>query len=183
VLDTVFELPKNRFAQQFSDLYSNIVRGSVQREIVLRAFASSFADDISTSEVCQIVKTKLGVKNPSSYKAQLSSPQFGSVIYTPVGRHRGTVRFSNPIFQIYIRLRPSIYKDVDRNVRSAFIRSQIDHLSHQSGAKPLPAFRGAASRTSHVQRWSLSSLRRAARPALGGSCLSTLRALALAGSR
>lgn len=120
VLDTVYELPKNRFAQQFSDTYSNVVRGSAQREIVLRAFANSFADDIPTSEIYQILRTKLGVKNPSSYKAQLSSPRFGSVIYTPVSRHKGDVRFSDPIFKIYIRLRPSIYKDVDKRVRSAF---------------------------------------------------------------
>jgi hypothetical protein len=120
VLDTVYELPKNRFAQQFSDAYSNIVRGSIQRETVLRAFANSFVDDISTSTVYQILRTKLGVKNPSSYKAQLSSPQFGSVIYTPAGRHRGEIRFSDPIFKIYIRLRPSIYLGVDKRVRSAF---------------------------------------------------------------
>ena len=119
VLDTVYELPKNRFAQQFSDAYSNIVRGSAQREIVLRAFANSFVDDIPTSETYQILRTKLGVTNPSSYKAQLSSPQFGSVIYTPVGRHRGDVRFSDPIFKIYIRLTPSIHKDVDKRVRDA----------------------------------------------------------------
>jgi Cdc6-like AAA superfamily ATPase len=120
VFDTMYELPKNRFAQQFSNAYSNVVRGSVQREIVLRAFASSFEDDISTSKVYQILKTRLDVTNPSSYKAQLSSPQFGSVIYTPAGRHRGDVRFSDPIFKIYIRLRPSICKDVDERVREAF---------------------------------------------------------------
>lgn len=120
VVDTMHELPRNRFAQQFSDAYSKIVRDSVQREIVLRAFASTFEDDISTSKVYQILKTRLEVTNPSSYKRQLSSAKFGSVIYTPVGRHRGDVCFSNPIFKIYVRLRPSIYKDVDKKVRSAF---------------------------------------------------------------
>lgn len=120
VLDTVYELPKNRFAQQFSDAYSNIVRGSFQREMVLRAFATTFSDDISTSMIYQILKTRLEVANPSSYKAQLSSPQFGSVIYTPIGGHRGDVRFSDPIFKVYIRLRPSIHKNVDWRVRSAF---------------------------------------------------------------
>ena len=120
VLDTVYELPKNRFAQQFSDAYSTVVGSSVQREIVLRAFANSFVDDIPTSETYQILRTKLGVKNPSTYRAQLSSPQFGSVIYTPVGRHRSDVRFSDPIFKIYIRLTPSIHKDIDKRVRSAF---------------------------------------------------------------
>jgi len=120
VLDTVFELPSNRFAQQFSDTYSNIVRGSVQREIVLRAFANWMNDDIPTSKIYALLRTKLGVKNPSSYKTQLSSPQFGSVIYTPVGRHRGDVRFSDPIFKIYVRLTPSIYEGVDKSTRSVF---------------------------------------------------------------
>ena len=120
VLDTIYELPKNRFAQQFTDAYSNIVRGSVQREIVLKAFARPRTDYITTSEIYQILKTKLGVKNPSSYKTQLSSPDFGSVIYTPVGRHRGDVCFSDPIFKIYVSLRPSIHKDVDKMVRVAF---------------------------------------------------------------
>jgi hypothetical protein len=121
VLDTIYELPQNRFAQQFTDAYSNIVRGSIQREVALRAFANSFADDIPTSEVYQILRSKLGVTNPSSYKTQLSSPQFGSVIYTPAGRHRGDVRFADPIFKIYVRLRPSIHKDVDKRVRAAFL--------------------------------------------------------------
>jgi Cdc6-like AAA superfamily ATPase len=120
VLDTIYELPRNRFAQQFTDAYSNVVRGSAQREIVLKAFAYPRTDYITTSEIYQILKTKLGVKNPSSYKTQLSSPEFGSVIYTPVGRHRGDACFSDPIFKIYVSLRPSIHKDVDKMVRAAF---------------------------------------------------------------
>jgi hypothetical protein len=120
VLDAQYELPKSRFAQQFSDIYSRIVRDSPQRETVLRAFANWFSEDIPTSEVYRVLRSRLEVSSPSPYKAQLTSAEFGSVIYTPPGRHRGEVRFADPIFKVYIRLTPSIYEDVDSKVRSAF---------------------------------------------------------------
>lgn len=125
VLDAIYELPSNRFGQQFSDTYSRIVRASPQRETVLRAFADWFSDDIPTTEIYRVLKADLGVANPSSYKAELASPKFGPVIYTPVGRRRGDVRFADPIFKVYIRLTPSIHKGVDRRVRSAFASAAV----------------------------------------------------------
>jgi len=119
-LDAQYELPKSRFAQQFSDVYSRIVRDSPQRETVLRAFANWFSDDIPTSEVYRVLRSRLEVTNPSPYKAQLTNAEFGGVIYTPPGRHRGEVRFADPMFKVYIRLTPSIYEGVDSKVRSAF---------------------------------------------------------------
>jgi Cdc6-like AAA superfamily ATPase len=120
VLDAQYELPKSRFAQQFSDAYSRIVRDSPQRETVLRAFANWFSDDIPTSEIYRVLKADLGITNPSAYKAQLASPEFKCVIYTPPGRHRGEVRFADPMFKVYVRLTPSLFDDVDSRVRSAF---------------------------------------------------------------
>jgi Cdc6-like AAA superfamily ATPase len=120
VLDAIYELPKNRFAQQFSDSYSRIVRDSAQRETVLRAFAEWFGDDIPTGEIYQVLRSRLGVAHPSTYKAQLTKDEFGRVIHTPLGRHKNEVRFTDPIFKIYIRLTPSSYDGVDRRVRAAF---------------------------------------------------------------
>jgi hypothetical protein len=121
VLDAQYELPRNRFAQQFSDAYSRIVRDSPQRETVLRAFANCISEDIPTSEIYRVLKSDLGIANPSAYKTQLASPEYQSVIYTPPGRHRGEVRFADPIFKVYIRLTRSIFEDVDKRVRSAFL--------------------------------------------------------------
>ena len=119
VVQAVDSITRNQFAQQFSDMYRNIVRNSYQREMVLRAFASWHGIDIPTSEVYKVLKSELGVTNPSVYKGQLTSPSYGRVIHTPQFRNRAWVRFSNEMFKIYCTLRPSIYNDVDANVRDA----------------------------------------------------------------
>jgi Cdc6-like AAA superfamily ATPase len=121
VLDAIYELPMNRFAAQFSDKYSKIVRDSPPRETVLRAFAEWRRDDIPTSEIYRVLRSRLGVANPSLYKTQLTKEEFGRVIYTPPGRHLREVRFADPIFRVYIRLIPSICEGIDSRVRSAFL--------------------------------------------------------------
>jgi AAA ATPase domain len=115
-----YEMSTNHFAQQFSDMYSKIVGDSYQREIVLRAFALWPGVDIPLSEVYRILKSRLDVPNPSAYKSELASPEFGRVIYTPEGRHQGEVRFANGMFKAYIRLTRSTYEDVANRVSSAF---------------------------------------------------------------
>jgi Cdc6-like AAA superfamily ATPase len=112
-------ITRNQFALQFGDMYRNIVRNSYQRETVLRAFAEWQATDIPTSEVYWVLKERLGVTNPSSYKTQLASRDYGRVIYAPQFRNRAWIRFSNEMFKVYVRLRPSIYTDVDKNVKAA----------------------------------------------------------------
>jgi Cdc6-like AAA superfamily ATPase len=121
VIRAVDTITANRFVQQFSDMYLNIVRNSYQREIVLRTFASWRAPDIPTSEIYRVLKTKLGVSNPSVYKRQLTSREYGRVIHTPPNRNPALVRFANEMFKIYIRLVPSVYTDVDAKVRGAFV--------------------------------------------------------------
>lgn len=119
-VDAANSLVGNRFAQQFSDMYQNAVRDSMQRELVLRAFAEWRMGDIPTADVYRILKEKLGVNNPSAYRGHLTSAEYGSVIFSPAFQSRGLVRFRNEMFKAYVRIRRSIYVGVDTNVREAF---------------------------------------------------------------
>ena len=119
VLQAVEAINSNQFAQQFSDMYRNIVRNSYQRETVLRTFAEWRSPDIPTSEIYRALKNDLGISNPSVYKKQLSSREYGRVVHTPQVGNRGWVRFANEMFKVYVRLRPSLYTNVDINVRAA----------------------------------------------------------------
>jgi hypothetical protein len=120
VVTALNELVRNRFAQQFSDMYQNAVRDSAIREMVLRAFAEWNAENIPTSEVYRLLKGKLDVSNPSIYKGHLASAEFGSIIFSPAFQSRGLVRFRNQMFKVYVKLRSSIYKDVADQVNAAY---------------------------------------------------------------
>jgi len=119
VVRAVNELTDNQFAHQFAETYRNVVRNSYQREKVLRTFAEWRDVDIPTSEIYRKLKTELGVSNPSVYRKQLNSGEYRRIITTPQTRNRGWVRFSNEMFKVYVRLRPSIYNDVDNEVWEA----------------------------------------------------------------
>lgn len=114
------DMSRNQFAQQFSDEYTSIVGNSPNRETVLRAFASWRTPDIPTSEVHKIVKSKLGVKNPSFYKAQLASVKYGRPIHSLHGHDGARMTFANDMFKVYIRLTPSVHDEIDVRVREAF---------------------------------------------------------------
>jgi hypothetical protein len=116
---TVANLTSNRFAQQFSDLYQQAVKDSMNREMLLRTLAKWNSRDIPTSEVYPVAKD-LGVSNPSICRRQLSADAGGRVLVTPAFQDRGVVRFRNEMFKIYVRLRPSIYQGVDRIVDAAW---------------------------------------------------------------
>lgn len=119
VIRAIETIGKNQFAQQFSDMYRSIVGSSIQREMVLRTFAEWTSPDIPTSEIYRVTKVNLGITNPSVYKGQLSSREYGRVIYTPDPHNVAWVRFSNEMFKVYVRLCTSIYSKVARDVREA----------------------------------------------------------------
>ena len=119
VLTAVENITNNQFAQQFSDIYRNVVRDSYQREMVLRAFAEWRGPDIPTTEVYRLLKTKLAVSNPSVYKGHLSGREYGQILVTPEFRNRTWVRFANEMFKTYVRLRGSIFVDLDKKVTDA----------------------------------------------------------------
>lgn len=112
----VLSIVSNRFAQQFADMYQNAVRDSYSREVVLRSFAHWRQRDIPTGEVYAKLKKQLDVSNPSVYRGHLCQKDFGPILYTPVFQRRGLVRFRNEMFKAYVRMRPSIYQDVDELV-------------------------------------------------------------------
>lgn len=119
VLQAIDAITSNQFAQQFSDSYLLAVRNSPEREAALRTFAEWRDVDIPTGEVYKVLKARFGVKNPSAYRGQLASREYGRVIVIPQHRNPTWVRFDNQMFKIYVRLRKSIYPNVDKNVRDA----------------------------------------------------------------
>ena len=111
------DLTRNRFAQQFADAYQMAVRDSAKREIVLRMAAKWPGRDIPTGEIYRLVREPpLGVRSPSNYKGHLCSEHYGPVFLTPAYQKQGLVRFANEMFKVYIRVRGSLYEDVDANV-------------------------------------------------------------------
>lgn len=120
-----YDLSTNQFARKFSQDYVKIVRNSPKRETVLRAFACWRTRDIPTSEVYRILKTELGIRNPSGYRTQLASHEYGRVIHTVHGRNSGWVNFTNEMFKVYISLAPSVYKGTDDRVDKAFKDVQL----------------------------------------------------------
>jgi Cdc6-like AAA superfamily ATPase len=113
------EILRNRFAQQFADMYQMAVRDSSVREMTLRAFAKWTDPDIPTGEVYRVLR-RLGVNGASTYRGHLCQSEYGSILFVPVLQKRGLVRFRNEMFKAYVRLRPSIYEDLDRKVDEAW---------------------------------------------------------------
>jgi Cdc6-like AAA superfamily ATPase len=109
----------NRFAQRFADMYQMAVRDSARRESALRVFAQWYEADIPTGEIYRILRT-LGVNGGSTYRSHLCAPEFGSILFAPVFQTRGLVRFKNEMFKAYVRMRPSIFEGVDRQVEAAY---------------------------------------------------------------
>lgn len=110
---------KNRFAQQFSDIYQVAVRDSMRREMALRAFAHWTQPDIPVGEVYRVLE-KMDVKGGSTYRGQLCEERYGSILFVPQMQARGLIRFRNEMFKAYIRMRPSIYEGVAAQVAEAW---------------------------------------------------------------
>ena len=113
--DAIRTLARNRFAQQFSDVYQMAVRDSRNREIVLRLMAKWPENDVPLSEIYRPAKS-LHVSNPSASKKDLMLKRHGVVILAPPEHDRGVVRFRNAVFKRYINLRDSIYRGVKERV-------------------------------------------------------------------
>lgn len=110
----------NSFAQQFADKYQRAVRDSHPREALLRALAEwKGGSDIPTVEVYRLLREKFGVSNPSVYKGHLMQEHYGSVLINPPYQQQGLVRFQSEMFRQYVRMRPSLYVDLDSQVRES----------------------------------------------------------------
>lgn len=118
LIDGVNGLVKNKFAQHFADQYQRAVRDSVQREMVLRAFAEYPKQDIPTSVVYPALRS-LGVTNPSIYLGHLCSSAYGEPLIRPGFQGRALVRFRNEMFRQYVLLAPSLYPGVANDVARA----------------------------------------------------------------
>ena len=112
---------QNTFAQQFADMYQMAVRDSYNREMTLRAFAAWRGPDIPTGEIYRFLKP-LGINGGSTYRAHLCQSEYGGILFVPTIQKRGLIRFRNEMFKAYVRMRPSIYADVDQKIDEAWKR-------------------------------------------------------------
>ena len=115
VVNAIDNLSKNRFAQQFSDLYNASVKDSYHREIVLRLLAKWWDDDVPISEIYKSAKIA-GVSNPSQYKKHLTQERYGRSIVDASHDSSGIVRFRNAMFKRYVDLRHSTFSGVKEGV-------------------------------------------------------------------
>ena len=118
VRSVIESLATRRLARQYYDKYNKAVRDSSPREFVLRAFAQWPDEDVPTSVVYPKLKA-LGVAAPSNYLGHLTQEHCGYIL-SPSPRQSRLYRFSDEMFKIYVRMRPSVYLGVDDDVRDAF---------------------------------------------------------------
>lgn len=95
-------LKAGRLAPVYEELYQVGVKHSPQRELLLRAFADSPEEEISTGAVYTCVQD-LGVTNPSQLMKELTAPVGFEPILIEV-RDR-CYRFADPVFRTYVKLR------------------------------------------------------------------------------
>jgi len=111
-------LVDNRFAQQYRDMYLKAVQDLDRREIVLRTLAIWRDEDIPVSDMYRVLR-RANIANPSRYVSDLLADTYGPVLMRPPFQKRGTVRFVNEMFKVYIRVRRPIF-DVHGVVRAAW---------------------------------------------------------------
>jgi Cdc6-like AAA superfamily ATPase len=111
-------LATTRLARQYYDAYTLAVRDSYPREFVLRLFALWGAEDIPTSGIYPKAKD-LGVMAPSNYLGHLTQAQCGSVL-VPSPQKSRLYRFSDEMFKVYVRTRPSYYEGVKEQAEATF---------------------------------------------------------------
>jgi hypothetical protein len=114
----VRSLSDNRFAQRFRDLYQAAVGDLWKREAVLRTFALWPGQDIPTGGIYRVLK-RVGITNPSPYVAHLASGSYGPILVRPPLQKRGTWRFANQMFKVYIKVRRPLF-DVNGRIRQAW---------------------------------------------------------------
>lgn len=114
----VRELGTNRMTQTYSDLYQRAIQDSYRREIVIRLFASWPEVDIPTSEVYPRAD-RLGVNGAPTYAGHLLRNQYGATLAKSPIQKRALYQFTDQMFKVYVRLRPSLFQDVDDKVEEA----------------------------------------------------------------
>ncbi|MBF4577478.1 P-loop NTPase fold protein [Frondihabitans sp. VKM Ac-2883] len=115
----VKQLADKRMARHYYDQYMHAVRDSRPREIVLRLFAHWTAEDIPTSEIYPMAYA-LGINAPSNYVGHLTHSDSGAVLVRSPQQTRGLYRFQDGMFKVYVRIRSSVYSDVDDEVKRVY---------------------------------------------------------------
>ncbi|MGH3484334.1 MAG: hypothetical protein ACRDPQ_14000 [Nocardioidaceae bacterium] len=126
ITSAVFSLNNNRFAQEFADTYQRVVGGSPNREMVLRAFALWPAEDVPNSDVYKILRNRLDMKSPYSYRTDLLN---ADILYSPDTRGPGLTRFNNEMFRVYVRICSSLAPGLDRRVEESMSPVETVSLS------------------------------------------------------
>lgn len=114
----VSALSDGPMAQQYQDLYQRAVGESANREIVLRLFSLWPQEDIPTREVYSLAGN-LDLSGPSAYLGQLVKSKHGSILRKSPSHGRALYRFNDEMFKAYVRMRSSIFPQVDSRVRTS----------------------------------------------------------------
>jgi len=98
VANAVKQIVANQRAARYENAFLSSVRGSAPREIVLRAFADAGGEEIHTSDVYPLCKSK-GIANASQYVSGLVSDR------VLVKTREQYYRFVDELFRTYVRIR------------------------------------------------------------------------------
>jgi hypothetical protein len=101
LVQAVLDCADDRLAHQYSELYTNIVGRARWREIVLRGLAMWPEVQIRTRDIYRFLQ-ELGVNDPAQHVRYLESKAAERVLLPCRGK-KGYVRFSNPIFKLYVQ--------------------------------------------------------------------------------
>lgn len=96
------ELASGRLNTIYDEIYHSAVKNSPQREILLRLFSESIAEEINTDDVYRTAK-ELGISNPSQLMKELTTPDSHESVLIKV--REGCFKFHDPVFKIYSKIR------------------------------------------------------------------------------
>lgn len=96
-------IAEGKLATIYEEMYHSAVKGSPQREVLLRLFAEEDKTEIFTESIYSNAKD-LGISNPSQLMRELTQPQNGNIGVLTKLREQ-FYRFTDPVFKVYARLR------------------------------------------------------------------------------
>jgi hypothetical protein len=113
VNNDIYKEVKNKIVQgklsfTYEDIYTNTVRTSKEREVLLKAFAKTIENQILKEEIYKDVR--VSITNPSQYINELVTPKIGSPILIE-DKLKRKVRFIDPVFKVYVNMREYYHKD------------------------------------------------------------------------
>jgi hypothetical protein len=98
VADAIGQIVETKRAVRYESMFLDSVRGSTHMEIVLRAFANAFGEEIHTGDVYPLCEAE-GVTNASQYVGRLTQSE---ILIKTRDRY---YRFDDELFRTYVKIR------------------------------------------------------------------------------